>query len=160
MAGSADAEVTLHVLRLDGGRADVDLGPRRLPLPRRRLLVAGRSASLQVMSRDQRRRRGAARSTPRTGATSLLLAQSDPVWLDVVAGVPALLPDGRLVTTADLDGARRLVVDGEPVTDTAIQVAAVLSSVERRDGVLVAGHRRPDRAAPLARGRPVPASSG
>ena len=41
------------------------------------------------------------------------------------------------MTTADLDGARRLVVDGEPVTDTAIQVDAVLSVGE--DGVLVVG---------------------
>jgi dipeptidyl-peptidase-4 len=55
------------------------------------------------MSRDQRRAEVRA-VDPATGATSLLLAQSDPVWLDVVAGVPALLPDGRLVTTADSTG--------------------------------------------------------
>ena len=72
-----------------------------------------------------------------TGATSTLAEQSDPVWIDVVAGVPALLPDGRLVTTAELDGARRLVVDGEPVTGTDVQVAAVLSVDD--DGVLLAG---------------------
>ena len=51
--------------------------------------------------------------------------------------MPALLPDGRLVTTADLDGARRLVVDGEPVTDSTVQVDSVLSVGD--DGVLVVG---------------------
>jgi dipeptidyl-peptidase-4 len=51
--------------------------------------------------------------------------------------VPALLPDGRLVATADRDGARRLTVDGEPVTSADLQVASVVSVDEQ--GVLVAG---------------------
>ena len=74
---------------------------------------------------------------PATGTTSTLAEQSDPVWIDAVPGVPDLLPDGRLVTTAERDGARRLVVDGEPVTGTDLQVAAVLAVDE--DGVLLAG---------------------
>ncbi len=135
VAGSADAEVTLHVLRLDGRRTDVTWDSSAFPyLTAVSWSPAG--AVLQVMSRDQRRAEVRAVDTA-TGATSLLLAQSDPVWLDVVAGVPALLPDGRLVTTAELDGARRLVVDGEPVTDTTVQVGSVLSVGD--DGVLVVG---------------------
>jgi dipeptidyl-peptidase-4 len=121
VAGSAEADVTLHVLRLDGGRTDVTWDRAAFPY----LTAASWSpggAVVQVMSRDQRRAEVRA-VDPSTGATSRLVAQSDPVWLDVVAGVPALLPDGRLVTTTELGGARRLVVDGEPVTDTAVQVA-------------------------------------
>ena len=38
---------------------------------------------------------------------------------------PASLPDGALVTCADRDGARRLLVDGEPVTPPDLQVRAV-----------------------------------
>jgi dipeptidyl-peptidase 4 len=135
VAGSADAEVTLHLLQLDGARTDVGWDRSAFPY----LTTATWSAAgavVQVMSRDQRRAEVLA-VDPVTGATTLLLAQSDPVWLDVVAGVPALLPDGRLVTTAELDGARRLVVDGEPVTDAQIQVGSVLSVGD--DGVLVVG---------------------
>jgi dipeptidyl-peptidase-4 len=135
VAGSAEADVTLHILRLDGGRTDVSWDRAAFPY----LTAASWSpggAVVQVMSRDQRRAEVRA-VDPSTGATSRLLAQSDPVWLDVVAGVPALLPDGRLVTTAELDGARRLVVDGEPVTDTEVQVGSVLSVDD--DGVLVVG---------------------
>jgi dipeptidyl-peptidase-4 len=135
VAGSAEADVTLHILRLDGGRTDVSWDRAAFPY----LTAASWSpggAVVQVMSRDQRRAEVRA-VDPSTGATSRLLAQSDPVWLDVVAGVPALLPDGRLVTTTELGGARRLVVDGEPVTDTAVQVGSVLSVDD--DGVLVVG---------------------
>ena len=44
VAGSADAEVTLHLLGLDGGRADVHVGPRRPSRTSSRRLVVGRPA--------------------------------------------------------------------------------------------------------------------
>jgi dipeptidyl-peptidase-4 len=135
VAGSADAEVTLHLLGLDGSRTDVEWDRSAYPyLVRASWSAAG--AVLQVMSRDQKHALVLALD-PTTGTTSTLAEQSDPVWIDAVAGVPALLPDGRLVTTAELDGARRLVVDGDPVTGTDVQVAAVLSVDD--DGVLLAG---------------------
>ena len=71
-----------------------------------------------------------------TGATTVLRDDSDACWLDVVPGVPARLADGRIVWTADADGARRLLVaserelaDGtaEPVTPPDLQVRSVLS---------------------------------
>jgi dipeptidyl-peptidase-4 len=65
----------------------------------------------------------------------VLLEQSDDVWVDAVDGVPALLPDGRLVVTADVDDTRRLLVDGEPVTPAGLQVEAVVSV--SADGVLL-----------------------
>ncbi len=139
VAGSADAEVTLHLLGLDGSRTDVEWDRSAYPyLVRASWSAAG--AVLQVMSRDQKSALVLAVDTA-TGATSTLAEQSDPVWIDAVPGVPALLPDGRLVTTAELDGARRLVVDGEPVTGTDVQVAAILSVDD--DGVLLAGTDNP-----------------
>jgi dipeptidyl-peptidase-4 len=133
VAGSADAEVTLHLLGLDGSRADVTWDRSTFPYLVRASWSEG-GAVLQVMTRDQRRAQVLS-VDPLTGATQVLTEQTDPVWLDAVTGVPALLPDGRLVTTAELDGARRLLVDGEPVTGDGIQVAAVLSV--DADGVLV-----------------------
>ena len=45
---------------------------------------------------------------------------------------PGCSPDGALVTCADRDGARRLLVDGEPVTPPDLQVRAVADRRRRR----------------------------
>jgi dipeptidyl-peptidase-4 len=141
-AGSTDAEVTLHLLGLDGSRTDVTWDRSAFPYVVHAAWTAA-GAVLQVMSRDQRR--GLVLSVqPVTGATSTLLEQHDDVWLDAVPGVPALLPDGRLVVTADEDGARRLVVDGRAVTGPELQVAAVLSVDE--SGVVLMGSDDPVRS--------------
>jgi dipeptidyl-peptidase-4 len=52
--------------------------------------------------------------------------RTDPAWVDIVPGVPAHTTAGALVTVADADGARRLVVDGVPVTPPSLQVRGVL----------------------------------
>jgi dipeptidyl-peptidase-4 len=77
-------------------------------------------------------------------ATSLLAEPVDPVWLDLVVGVPTLAPDGRLITCMDErsgEGAesgstRRLAVDGTPVSPVGVQIRQVLAVDER--GVLAA----------------------
>ncbi len=125
VAGSADADVSLHLLGVDGGCTDVSWDRVAFPyLVRASWTAAG--CVLQVMSRDQRHAL-VLRVQPVDGTTSVLLEQADDVWLDAVDGVPALLPDGRLVVTADLDDTRRLVVDGQPVTPPGLQVESVLS---------------------------------
>ena len=141
VAGSDDAEVTLHVLSVDGARTDVSWDRTAFPyLVRASWSEAG--AVLQVMSRDQRRAQVLSLD-PATGTTAVLLEQSDDVWIDAVDGVPALLPDGRLVVTADLDDTRRLLVGGDPVTPVGLQVEAVLSVTA--DGVLLAATDDPVR---------------
>jgi dipeptidyl-peptidase-4 len=134
-AGTANADVTVHVLGLDGARTEVRWDVATFPY----VITASWTAAgalLHVMSRDQRRAQTLA-VDPTTGGTAVRAEDRDDVWLDVVTGVPALLPDGRLVATADRDGARRLTVDGEPVTSADLQVASVVSVDEQ--GVLVAG---------------------
>ena len=135
-AGTADAEVTLHVVRLDGSQAEVDWDHAAFPYL---ISVSWTSAGavLRVMSRDQRDAR-VLEVDPTTGRTTVLSADHDDIWLDVVVGVPTLLPDGRLLDTADRDGARRLTIDGEPVTPPTVQVARVVSV--GADGVLVEGN--------------------
>ena len=139
VAGSADAEVTLHVLRLDGSRVEVTW--ERVAYP---YVVAvswtGPSPLVHVMSRDQRRSQVLDIGLPE-GTTSVRWEAADDVWLDVVEGVPALLPDGRLVTTVDRDGARRLAIDGTVVTPSDLQVSRVVSVDE--SGVLVVGSDDP-----------------
>ncbi len=87
-----------------------------------------------VQSRDQREMRLLA-VDPATGATSLVRADTDPHWLEIVPGVPARTADGLIVWTADSGGARRLLVatadelaagTAEPVTPDSLQVREIL----------------------------------
>ncbi len=82
------------------------------------------------------------RVDPATGATALDHERTDPAWVDIVPGVPAHTAAGALVTVADADGARRLVVDGVPVTPPSLQVRGVLD-VEG-DTVLIRAGETPE----------------
>ena len=66
------------------------------------------------------------RVDPDTGANALVREDHDDRWLDITVGVPAWLPDGRLVRTVDVDDTKRLTFDDEPVTPVGLQVAQVL----------------------------------
>ncbi|XVQ84839.1 DPP IV N-terminal domain-containing protein [Microbispora siamensis] len=120
-AGTANAEVTLHVIGLDGARTAV-------PFEQEYLVTAAwdtHGLAIVTLSRDQRTMRLLA-ADPDTGETTLLREDSDPAWVDIVTGVPARLSDGTLVWVADADGGHRLVVGDEPVTPPSLQVRAVL----------------------------------
>ena len=82
---------------------------------------------LTVQSRDQRSLMVLA-ADPGTGATDPLFADGDAAWVELVPGTPQVLADGQLVMCADRAGARRLLIDGEPVTPTDLQVRAVLAT--------------------------------
>ncbi|MBB6346163.1 prolyl oligopeptidase family serine peptidase [Nonomuraea muscovyensis] len=79
-----------------------------------------------VQSRDQRRL-VVLGVDPATGATRVLAEQRDDAWVELVPGLPARDAAGRLLTSADLDDTRRLLVDGEPVTPTGLQLHAVVA---------------------------------
>jgi dipeptidyl-peptidase-4 len=132
-AGTADATVELWHLRLDGSRAHIAWDASAFPYLARVSWTAG-GAVIQVISRDQRRSQLLRVDLDGEGpVTSLLTLPSDPVWVDLVPGVPALAPDGRLVTCVDgaddsADGStRRLAVDGNTVTPAGMQIREVLS---------------------------------
>jgi len=63
-----------------------------------------------------------------TGKATIVLTDTDGAWVELVSGVPALQRDGTLVTCADRDGARRLLVNGVAVTPTTMQVRSVVST--------------------------------
>jgi dipeptidyl-peptidase-4 len=137
-AGTPNAEVTAVIASLSGQLMPVTWDHLAFPY----LVTAswsGTSAAprpplLVVQSRDQRELRLLA-VDPRTGQTTILRADTDPCWTDIVPGVPAWTADERIAWTADSDGTRRLLVataeqhaagTAEPVTPAGLQVRAIL----------------------------------
>jgi dipeptidyl-peptidase 4 len=140
-AGTANAEVRLHVVDLEGRRVEIGWDRAAYPYLASVVWEAGGPLTLLVQSRDQTATLVLA-ADPGTGATTTLAAQRDPAWVELVGGVPTWL-DGRLVMTADDPACdtRRLTVDGRPVTPPGLQVAEVVAVAG--GGVLVAGSEEP-----------------
>jgi dipeptidyl-peptidase 4 len=127
LAGSANALVEAYVVRLDGTAA-VQVGWDREAYP---YLVAAHwdehGPMVVVQSRDQRRLVVLA-VDPLRGETTTLNAQFDDHWVDLFAGVPRRLSDGRLVTVGGHDDGIALLVDGSPVTPPEIEVRTVVAA--------------------------------
>ncbi|HEX5879672.1 MAG TPA: DPP IV N-terminal domain-containing protein, partial [Actinomycetota bacterium] len=140
-AGTGNADVSLHVVDLDGRRVEARWDRAAYPYLASVRWDAGAPLTLLVQSRDQTATLVLA-ADPDTGAATELAAQHDPAWVDLVPGVPAWL-DGRLVLTADDPACdtRRLTVGGEPVTPPGLQVAEVVAVAG--GAVLVAGSEEP-----------------
>jgi len=124
-AGTDNAIVTLSVLDLDGGRVDVGWDRDAFEYLVSVSWVRDAPLTIVVQSRDQERWQVLA-VDPDDGSTRMVRQERDDRWLDIVGGVPAWLPDGRLVRTVDVDDTRRIAFDDEPMTPPGLQVAEVL----------------------------------
>lgn len=123
-AGTANADVELFAIGLDGRRRAVEWDRETYPY----LVSAGWDAHgvlLLVQTRDQKALR-ILDADPKSGRTTLVREDTDPVWLDIVPGVPARTAGGELVWVAENERARGLVVGGERVTPDDLQVRSVL----------------------------------
>jgi dipeptidyl-peptidase-4 len=122
-AGTANADVSAWVARLDGTLVEVDWDRSELPY----LSAAGwdvHGPLIALQPRDQRAIE-VREVEPATGLTAVVFTDVDVAWVERAPGTPARLGDGRLVMTSDRDGVRRLLVDGEPVTPLELSVRGV-----------------------------------
>ncbi|MGW1215241.1 prolyl oligopeptidase family serine peptidase [Streptomyces sp. NPDC002499] len=133
-AGTANAEVRLFVIGLHGARTEVVWDRARYPYLAHVHWSDAGAPLLLVQARDQRSQLYLA-VDPDTGATRLVHADEDPIWLDLFPGVPCWSPSGRLVRIADEGGARVLAVGERPLTGPQLHVRAVLAVGD--DDVLV-----------------------
>jgi dipeptidyl-peptidase-4 len=122
-AGTANADVTLHVLRLDGSRTEVrwDRGAYEYVTA---AVWDSQGPLLSVQSRDQRTVMVLAADAV-TGQTTLLHTERDDAWVELSPGTPARTSAGDLVTVSDRDGSRRLVVGGAAVTPDGLHIHSV-----------------------------------
>lgn len=137
-AGTANADVRLAILHVEGGRRiDVVWDREAFPYLARVGWGSG-PLTLQVQSRDQRRSRVLV-ADPVSGRTEVVRETDDPAWVELVPGSPAWAGE-RLVTVEDVaghgpGGSRALVVDGTVVSPPGLQVRSVVSADD--DQVLV-----------------------
>jgi dipeptidyl-peptidase-4 len=139
-AGEPNADVSLHVLGLDGSRIEVRWDRERFCYLAR--LVWTEGAPLTLLVQDRRQRAFAVlEADPTTGETRTVREEEGPDWLDLVDGAPARLPDGRLVHVVEdrRADARRLAIDGQPVTPPDLHVRRVAGVVD--GGVVVQASR-------------------
>ena len=123
-AGATNATVSLHVFSVSNNkRVDVQLGGDWEYLNS----VAWSSGGFiaQTQTRDQRHVDVHLINSV-TGESTIVFTDEDEAWVELVPGVPALLGDSRLVTCADRNGVRRLVVDERSVTPDHLQVRSVI----------------------------------
>ena len=125
-AGTDNATVSLHVISRDDGTVrDVALTGEWEYLNSVSWTPGGLIA--QTQTRDQKRV-DIHRIDPGTGAATVAFTDTDPAWVELVQGVPSTLANGSIVTAADRDGTRRLVIDGVGVTPATVQLRNVVST--------------------------------
>ncbi|MGW0418713.1 prolyl oligopeptidase family serine peptidase [Streptomyces sp. NPDC003015] len=144
-AGTANADVRLFVIDLDGTRTEVSWDRKRYPYLAHVHWSAAGAPLLLVQARDQRSQLYLA-VHPESGATRMVHADEDPTWLDLFPGVPCWSPSGQLVRIADEGGARVLAVGERPLTGPQLHVRAVLD-VTAHD-VLVSASAGPEAESP------------
>ncbi|MFJ2827630.1 prolyl oligopeptidase family serine peptidase [Streptomyces sp. NPDC087263] len=144
-AGSANADVRLYVIDLDGVRTEVVWDRARYPyLAHVHWSEAGAPLVL-VQARDQLSQLFLA-VDPDTGVTRMVHADEDPQWLDLFPGVPCWSPAGQLVRIADEGGARVLAFGERPLTGPQLHVRAVLDVTDEE--VLISASAGEAAAAP------------
>ncbi|MEU6231794.1 prolyl oligopeptidase family serine peptidase [Kitasatospora sp. NPDC047058] len=125
-AGTADAEVGLWALGLDGTRTEVAWDREAFPYLARVHWSKGGVPLLLVQARDQRSQRILGVDVG-TGATEVLHEERDDAWLELFQGVPAWTPDGKLVRIGDEGGVRALVIGDHAVTGADLHLRSVLA---------------------------------
>ncbi|WP_225632224.1 S9 family peptidase [Streptomyces solaniscabiei] len=142
-AGTANADVRLFVIGLDGGRTEVLWDRARYPYLARVHWSAAGAPLILVQARDQRSQLFLAVDTA-SGTTRMVHADEDPIWLELFPGVPCWSPSGQLVRIADEGGARVLAVGERPLTGAQLHLRAVLDV--SGDDVLVSASAGEDAA--------------
>ena len=131
-AGTPNADVSLLLVGLDGSRTPVQWDRAAFEYLVTVVWEADHEPLIVVLNRDQNQLQ-LRTVDPDTGATTLLREDTDPQWVDIVPGVPAWTGDGRLVWSADVRGAKRLMVGTPAEHSTGTAETVTPGSLQVRD---------------------------
>jgi dipeptidyl-peptidase 4 len=137
-AGTPNADVSLLLVGLDGSRTPVEWDRGAFEYLVTVVWEADHEPLIVVLNRDQNRMQLRTVDLA-TGTTELLREDTDDQWVDIVSGVPAWTGDGRLVWSADVRGAKRLVVGTPAEHSTGTAETVTPGSLQVRDIIGVDG---------------------
>jgi dipeptidyl-peptidase-4 len=130
-AGTPNADVSLHIFSIDNSsnktaRIDVQWSKSKIEyLTNVQWTSHGLIISLQ--NREQTKLEVCSVDTS-SGLIQTIHTETDEHWIDLVAGSPALLADGRLAVTCEHNGVRTLAIDDHVVTNSEIQVRNIIAT--------------------------------
>ncbi len=131
-AGTANPDVTLHLCPVGDRDQRVEVEWERGAFPYlAQVHWTAHGLTIMVQSRDQRNLQVRLVATA-DGSTTLLWADRDEDWVELVPGTGMLIDDATLVTCADRGGARRLMINGAPVSPDDVQVRGIVSAAAGR----------------------------
>ncbi|SCK58676.1 alpha/beta fold hydrolase [Streptomyces sp. WMMB 322] len=125
-AGTANADVSLHLVRLDGTRTEVDWDRQAFEY----VVAAGwdvHGPLVTVQSRDQCTLLTLG-VDEQSGATRVLARQHDEHWVELLPGAYCRTASGALVLPYEDGDTRRLRVGEQVVTPPGLQVSQVLGT--------------------------------
>jgi dipeptidyl-peptidase-4 len=138
-AGTENASVGLYLVDREGRSRKVAWDHEALPYLANVNWGEGQPLTLTVQSRDQRSLRVLV-ADPLTGETEERWRQDDEHWVELTPGAPRWWGN-QLVALVDRDRARRVVVEGTPITPTDLQVRAVVGTLG--EDLVVTGSEEP-----------------
>jgi dipeptidyl-peptidase 4 len=122
-AGTQNAVVELWLIHPDGTAHQLDRDQQAWPYVASVHVQHGTIVS--YLSRDQKAMRIDVIDA-HTGAAQTLRTLTDPCWVDVHAGVPALDHAGNMITIEPIDGVNRLCCNGQAVSPEDWQVTGLI----------------------------------
>ena len=126
-AGTNNALVSLHVIHvIDSARVAITWDVESFPYLTTVEWIDDDSLLLSVCARDQQTI-VVLRASASDGTTTELWRDSNNTWVDLVSGSPALTKSAQLVVVADRDDVKRILVDGNAVTPTSLNVRSLVS---------------------------------
>lgn len=123
-AGTPNSVVSLWHVTLDGRRTEITWDHDAFEYLGRVSWTPHGAPVLQVMSRDQKASQVLTVDVA-TGSTSVVRELADDSWVELSAA-PQYGPGGQLVTVEDVDGWRRVVVDGSPISPDGWQIRSIV----------------------------------
>ncbi|MPZ74763.1 MAG: S9 family peptidase, partial [Nitriliruptorales bacterium] len=129
-AGTPNADVSLHVVSLEGTSTVVAWDRQALPYLVDVSWRVDEPLTVVAQSRDQQRLQ--ILTAAEDGSTAVVGEHRQQPWVDLAAGFPRWGGDGRLIDTVEAGDTRRIAVAGRPVTPDGLHVRRLIDATPQR----------------------------
>lgn len=129
-AGTANADVSLHLVSLEGAVTPIEWDRAALPY----LAVVDwrrdEPLTVTVQSRDQQHL--VVLHVADDGMAAIAGEERQQPWVELIEGFPRRTPDGRAIHPIAEPGTRRIGISGQPVTPEGLQVRRLVAASDER----------------------------